>query len=215
MAKTRAIFVVGTGTEVGKTWLSAFLVYYLQADYWKPVQSGKPYDSDYIRDYLHSKAQIYPSRYILPEPISPHLAAQNANIEIEIAELHTQLQHFLAHSCSEFLIIESAGGLCTPLNSWQTNIDLAYALQIPCLLVSSAYLGCLNHSIASALILHSANIPCLGWVLNGYDNDPYSSYVADLVNFCKLPIFYQIRGNSAISDYPEAPKQLRKMLKNK
>lgn len=213
----KAVFILGTGTAVGKTWFSAFLVRHLQADYWKPVQVGSPHDSEYVQNYLAPRARIHSTSYVFPEPISPHLAARRTGCAIEITKLKAQLDLILTNSHAEFLVIESAGGICSPLSSTQTNVDLACMLKVPTILVSRAYLGCLSHAIASYRVLYPAlcasNTNFLGWVLNGYDSEPYAEYIPDLLRHSQpSSVFYQIRHASAIYDYPQASSQLRASL---
>src|SRR5215217_1449482 len=113
-------FVTGIGTGIGKTVISAILTEKLQADYWKPIQSG---DLD-ISDSLHikhlisnPKTVIHPERYRLGQPLSPHLSARLDGIEITTASI--QLPEHDNH-----LIIEGAGGLMVPLNDTELIIDL-------------------------------------------------------------------------------------------
>lgn len=213
----KTILIIGTNTNVGKTWFSAFLTYHLKADYWKPIQTGSPHDSQYIQTYLQASCQIHPSTYTFAEPISPHLASKNAKQYIEIPKIQQQLKQIIESSQAEFLIIESAGGICTPLNPQHTNLDLSYSLKCPTLLISNAYLGCLNHAIASHKLLtqslNNANTKFLGWVLNGYDEYPYNNYIQDLINYSQSPLFFQIQSKAnIIHDHPNATKQLQEII---
>lgn len=82
---TQTIFVTGIGTGVGETIVSAILTEALQADYWKPVQTGykNGTDSEWIKSVLsNNQSTIYPEAYKLKLPASPHIAAQNEGIEI-------------------------------------------------------------------------------------------------------------------------------------
>ena len=77
-------FITGIGTNVGKTIVSAILTEALQADYWKPIQSGtiEGKDSETIRDLIsNSKTYIHPESYLLKQPLSPHFAAKIDDIE--------------------------------------------------------------------------------------------------------------------------------------
>ena len=84
-------FITGIGTNVGKTIFSAILTESLQADYWKPIQSGtnEGKDSDTIRDLIsNSKTIIYPESYLLKQPLSPHFAAKLEQIEIALNKIN-------------------------------------------------------------------------------------------------------------------------------
>ena len=83
-------FVTGIGTNVGKTVVSAILTEALQADYWKPIQSGtiEGKDSDTVRSLIsNTKTFIHLEAYLLKEPLSPHLAAKLENVEIDFNKI--------------------------------------------------------------------------------------------------------------------------------
>jgi dethiobiotin synthetase len=83
-------FITGIGTNVGKTIVSAILTEALQADYWKPIQSGtiEGKDSETIRDLIsNSKTNIHPESYLLKQPLSPHFAAKIDDIKIELDKI--------------------------------------------------------------------------------------------------------------------------------
>ena len=72
-------FITGISTEVGKTLTSAIVVEALQADYWKPIQSGDKHASDAmkVKELIsNSKTHFFPSSYEFEYPASPHLSAQ-------------------------------------------------------------------------------------------------------------------------------------------
>jgi dethiobiotin synthetase len=74
----KPIFITGTGTDVGKTFISAIVTEALHADYWKPVQAGfsDGTDSLFIQEMIsNNKTKIHPELYRLKMPASPHLAA--------------------------------------------------------------------------------------------------------------------------------------------
>ena len=157
------LFITGIGTNVGKTVASAVLTEALQADYWKPIQSGfvEGKDSDTIQALIsNSKTVIHPETYLLKEPLSPHFAAKLDGIEIELDKI--QLPSTDIH-----LIIEGAGGLLVPINQSQYVIDIAKKLDCEIVLVISSYLGCINHSLLSMDYLKRNNFKIYAFVFNG------------------------------------------------
>ena len=138
----RKVFVSGIGTEVGKTIASSVLVEALQADYWKPVQSGDLHntDSHKIARLSANHGHIYKETYALKIPASPHYSAREEDVQIE-------LDNFQLPDTSNYLIVEGAGGLMVPLNDSETIMDLMVKLNLPVVLVSSAYLGSINHTL--------------------------------------------------------------------
>ncbi len=131
--------VAGCGTDVGKTLVSAMLVSALQADYWKPIQSGAPSDVDMIRSYV-PKCCIHKPLYSLKAPVSPHHAARLENIELKLDKV-------LRPQTKNTLVIEMAGGVLVPLNQKYLGIDFFMRFNARWIVVSRHYLGSINHTL--------------------------------------------------------------------
>ena len=87
MNKTKGFFVTAIGTDSGKTLVSAILTEALQADYWKPIQAGRPTDSDEVKRLLtNTKSIVLRERYLLETPASPHAAAKLEDVQINIED---------------------------------------------------------------------------------------------------------------------------------
>ncbi|MEM9821534.1 MAG: dethiobiotin synthase [Bacteroidota bacterium] len=155
-------FMTGIGTEVGKTVVSAILVEALKADYWKPVQCGDLDFSDSMKigDWVTHSATIHPERYRLKLPMSPHAAAEQEQVQI-------QLSDFQLPQTKGPLIVEGAGGLMVPLNDQDLMLDLIAHLKIPAIVVSRHYLGSINHTLLSIKVLQQAGIPIEGIIFSG------------------------------------------------
>jgi dethiobiotin synthetase len=127
----KPLFITGIGTGVGKTYVSAHLVETLEADYWKPVQSGDldATDTMKVRSMVQNQVSVFHSEaYRLTQPFSPHKSAELDGIVIDPAKIilpQTQNQ----------LIVEGAGGLMVPLNNHFLMIDLIAQLQAEVVLV--------------------------------------------------------------------------------
>jgi dethiobiotin synthetase len=156
----KRIVVIGTGTGVGKTWLSTELLRVLRAQGrraigLKPVESGVdpalPTDADNLARFSSRPPTEAPYRFA--EPISPHLAARRSRVRIELASLLTYVQANESSSGAEVLevsIIETAGGLFSPLAPGLTNWDFARALEpARWLLVAPDSLGVLHDLTAT------------------------------------------------------------------
>lgn len=160
-------FVSGIGTDVGKTIVSAVLAEALQADYWKPIQTGELNNSDAlkVRNLISNIiSKIHPERYRLSLPISPNLAAENDGVRIELPD-------FSLPDTNNSLIIEGAGGLMVPINKKELIIDLIKFLDAEVILVSKNYLGSINHTLLSVEALKSRYIPIKGIIFNGVPNE--------------------------------------------
>lgn len=158
-------FVSGISTEVGKTVCSALLVKALEADYWKPVQSGDLHHTDSMKVASWNGLELpnprfHPETHRLTEPMSPHASAA-------IDGIHIQLSDFQLPQTEAPLIVEGAGGLMVPLNEEDTILDLMAQLQLPVVLVSRNYLGSINHTLLSIAQLKQRQIPIAGLVFNG------------------------------------------------
>jgi dethiobiotin synthetase len=170
----KIFFVSGIGTDVGKTVASAVLCKALKAAYWKPIQSGAKTDSDSntLRNLCGEGLQIFPARYLLQEPLSPHTAAR---IDGEIIDTsHLALPNFHGN-----LIIEGAGGLMVPLNRKVLLSDWIQEQEFPVILVSRHYLGSLNHTMLSIELLQAKGIEITGVLFVGKDNDNNESLMCE------------------------------------
>jgi dethiobiotin synthetase len=160
----RKIFVTGIGTDVGKTVISAILVEALQADYWKPVQTGTYYgtDSDKIKKYIsNTTSKIHPEVYCLKHYMSPHAAAEMEGVSIELDKI-------VPPQTSNTLVIEGAGGLMVPLNhKKELMIDLIDRLDAEAVVVIQNYMGSINHSLLTLEVLKQRNMKIAGVIFNG------------------------------------------------
>lgn len=157
------LIVGGTDTDVGKTVVSALLVQGLGARYWKPVQSGLAEGSD--SQWVQAMLSLPPERllkesYRLQAPVSPHWAAEQDQVVIDPHRLGLP-------SGDGPLVVETAGGVMTPLGRDWLQIDQIRRWGLPLVLVARSGLGTLNHTLLSLEALRHRSIPVLGLVLNG------------------------------------------------
>lgn len=155
-------FVTGIDTDSGKTLVSAILCEALGYDYWKPIQSGMPRDSETIKS-LSSKTIIHPEAYLLKTPASPHASAKLDNVKIELEKIQLP-------NSSNGIIIEGAGGCLVPLNDQDFVIDLAGKFNAEIILVADLYLGSINHTLLTAHLLNERKYTVKGIVFNGRSN---------------------------------------------
>lgn len=155
--------MTGIGTDVGKTVASAIICEALQADYWKPVQTGSYFstDSDKLKKIIkNERTKIHPESYVLRQYMSPHAAAELEGKHISLDTIHVP-------ETDNVLVIEGAGGIMVPLNDREFIVDLIIKCQAEVVLVIQNYLGSINHSILSIDALKFRNIPVMGIVFNG------------------------------------------------
>nr|WP_068889303.1 dethiobiotin synthase [Pedobacter panaciterrae] len=166
-------FVTGIGTGIGKTIISSILTEKLQADYWKPIQSGdlEISDSLFVGNLVsNSKTVIHPERYRLGQPLSPHLSAKIDGVHITIDSIKKPLTN-------NSLVIEGAGGLMVPLNDKELICDLIKSLEAKVIVVSQNYLGSINHTLLTLEVLKSNKITVEGLIFNGPANLETENYI--------------------------------------
>ena len=190
-----SLFITATGTNVGKTMVSALLMAKYgnikKLNYWKPVQTGMDIDALKVASLSgHDPGKFVETVYHLGLPASPHYAASVENVQIETEKIQEKF-----NSTGGNLIVEGAGGLYVPLNDNDFMIDLVRMLDIPALLVVPSVLGTINHSILSIKALQSYGIALAGFFVYGPDNSLRESNImavenftgADCLGFCEVP----------------------------
>lgn len=158
----RGLFVTGTDTGVGKTVLSAALMLrYPEAYYWKPIQTGPDDDTAEVRRL--SGGHVIDAGIRLPDPVSPHLAAQRSEITIDLDPLVSQVR-------TTPVIVEGAGGVLVPVNDSQTMADLMVLLGLPVVVAARATLGTINHTLLTIEALRARALRVAGVVMIGDAN---------------------------------------------
>ena len=177
----RGIFITGTDTGVGKTVVACALVRAFRAEglrvgVMKPVASGSQRTPQGLRNddalaLMQAAGTTRPygdvNPYCFEPPISPHIAAKEAGIEVNLGTI-VQAYDPLARS-ADWVIVEGAGGWFAPVNETQSMADLARALSIPVLMVVGLRLGCLNHARLTRLAIGTRGIRFAGWIASGVD----------------------------------------------
>lgn len=146
--KAQKYFITGISTEVGKTVASAIVTEALEADYWKPVQSGdlEYSDTHKVQDLIsNQKSVFHQNSYALQTPMSPHASAEIDGITIDLTKI-------IVPDTQNNLVIEGAGGLLVPLNDSDTILDLIKP-DYKVIVVSRHYLGSINHTLLTLNLL--------------------------------------------------------------
>lgn len=190
-------FVTGTDTGCGKTYITCNIVRHIQNEGFtvralKPVASGceaftpLPHMSiEYIKKYSHNglvnedvtniiKNDLTEANYadicgwLFREPIAPHIAAGDENVQLSADEIASFCQNPDLEKF-DYILIEGAGGLMVPLNFTETWLDLLKQLKIAVILVVGMRLGCINHALLTINALKTANVSVAGWIANSID----------------------------------------------
>ena len=181
----RGVFVTGTGTDVGKTWVAAGLTAALRhrgvkAVYFKPVQSGCPEaggrliptDADFARTLAGLTEPLEVLTPITLElPLAPGVAAAQAGVEVDLGRIADGLEDLAGRY--EFLVVEGAGGLYVPLAGTHFLVlDLIRWLNLPLAVVAQSGLGTINHTVLTVKAAQAAGVVVAGVILNRYPEKP-------------------------------------------
>ncbi len=180
-----SVIIAGIHTNIGKTICSAVICQALGYDYWKPVQAGDLENSDSIfieRVVSNPLCHIHPEAYRLSTPASPHYAAEVDGITIVKANIHLP-------QSENSIVVETAGGIMSPLAYNYLNINLMEQLSLPVILVSNNYLGSINHTLLSIAALKQRNIFLKGIVFSGDNNPSTESFIRQ---YSDIPILFSI-----------------------
>jgi dethiobiotin synthetase len=166
----KALFVAGTGTDLGKTHVACALLRAARArgatvDAFKPVVSGfdpdAPETSDPARlavalERPNDWARVSSRRY--RPPLAPNLAARLEGDTLLMSELVADCRTWLESREVDLAIIEGAGGVMSPMTDDATNLDLMVALDLPVLLVAGSYLGTASHLLTALEVLRARGL---------------------------------------------------------
>ena len=181
----KALFITGTGTDIGKTYVTGLIVKKLRdaglnAGYYKAALSGaepdangtlQPGDAIYVNRVANigEKTENLVS-YVYKEAVSPHLAAKINDQPIDFAKVTADFKRALAKY--DYLTMEGSGGIICPLR-WdnQQHVildDLVKKLDLGVLIIADAGLGTINAAVLTIEHLKSCNIPIKGIIFNNY-----------------------------------------------
>ncbi|MCK0188755.1 dethiobiotin synthase [Arenibacter sp. F20364] len=184
----KQFFVTGISTDVGKTIASAVMVEALQADYWKPVQTGDDSDSETISELIsNTKTVIHKSSYSLKAPVSPHAAAALEGVYIDHNKIHEP-------KTENHMVIEGAGGVLVPLNDSDTILDIIMPTY-HVIVVVKHYLGSINHSLLTIkwLLLKGYDVAIL---FNGEPNEASEDIITKIT---KVPVLGRIGQEASLT----------------
>ena len=180
---TRAIFVTGTDTGVGKTIVAATLARLLRmkgisVGVMKPVTSGCHEESGLlVSDDARLLCQAAGTKlcddvapYRLREAIAPADAARLDGVRIDFSHIKSAFERLAA--AYNYVIVEGAGGLMVPLCGGLLVADLAIELELPLLVVARPGLGTINHTVLTCYAARQLGLQVAGVIINGMPESP-------------------------------------------
>ncbi|MBQ9275403.1 MAG: dethiobiotin synthase [Succinivibrio sp.] len=189
----KAVFITGTGTDIGKTYVSAYILKSLtakglKAAYYKPALSGaqslEHSDAGFVINAAGLRQELKSAvGYWFKEPLSPHLAAQHENVTPSLEHIRDGFERLALDF--DYVLVEGAGGIYTPLycpscptktvedaRAHKRSIVLysavAQELKLPVLVVADAGLGTINHTVLTTDRLKALELDCKGVILNNF-----------------------------------------------
>lgn len=186
----KAIAIAGIHTNIGKTIASAVIAEAIGADYWKPVQAGKDErDAELLKKLLtNGQDRVYNEAVVLSQPLSPHTAAEIDNVEVDYKK-------FAWPKTDKMLLVETAGGLLSPMSADATMADFIAYYNLPVILVSLNYLGSINHTLLTIEVLRSRGITVKGLIMNGLENESSENFItaySDMPIIARIPYINDI-----------------------
>ena len=196
------IFITGTDTDIGKTFITGLLADFflgkgLKVEVQKWASTGRAeYSDDISFIYGLMKREGVPSAnsaaspYCFSFPASPHFAAELDGRFIEKRRL-AETTGFLAGQC-DILLIEGAGGIMVPLARGLLTINLIKEFDLPVIVTARSGLGTLNHTLLTLEAIKIRNMRVLCVILNNQIHEDQSivyDNLRTLREFSDVPIF--------------------------
>lgn len=205
---TSKIFITGTDTGVGKTYIAVGLLKTLKQKGLttfaiKPIASGCNINEDGMLHnedalLLRNSATIkkeyqFINPFPLYDPIAPSIAAEKQKIVLNADFIVKKINSLIDYTV-DMNVIEGVGGWCVPLNDAELMSDVIKTLNIPVLLVVGIRLGCLNHAILSMKAMQQDGVTVLGWIANCIDPNmlEIDENICTLQNYLNIPCLGKI-----------------------
>lgn len=198
---SKGLFITGTGTDVGKTYVTASLVKALReggidCGYYKAAISGADNIKTSDAGYVNNAAQINQQEdtlvsYIYKTAVSPHLAA---NMEGNLVCLE-KVKSDYTKVCDkyDYIAVEGSGGIVCPLRHDESQTimltDIVKLLDIPVLIIADSGLGTINATVLTIEYLKKEHIPICGVILNRFDGSQMqldNKYMIELLTGIKV-----------------------------
>jgi len=186
---SKNLFITATGTDIGKTYVSALIVKKMREEgyncgYFKPVLSGVVEQDCKLKEsdcnYVVNTAKIPTTAddcvaYWWKEAVSPHLAAKRAGENIDINKIKSMFES--KNQQYDYLLTEGAGGITCPLKlenggKYLLN-DLISELGTPIIIVADGGLGTINSTLLTVEYAKAHNIKIKGIILNNFEPDNF------------------------------------------
>jgi len=180
----KSLFIVGTDTDVGKTYITAGLAITLRKrgidiGVMKPFAAGvaqkKGYKSEDIEILSHAAQTNDPENLVNPQffpiPASPYTAWKKLKIKPKIPMILSSFKKL--SNIHEMMLVEGMGGILTPILKDYYITNLIRDMRIPTIIVTRSKVGTVNHTLMTVKMCEKYKIPIKGIIINNFDDDGY------------------------------------------
>lgn len=214
----QGVFITGTGTDVGKTYITGQIVKVLHdaklsVGYFKPALSGAPCiegklipeDAMYVKKIANLNMQDILVSHIYKHPYSPHLSARLEKQVFSIQKVKSDIQAFQQEH--DLIITEGCGGIICPLWLEKEQIflhDIIKLLQYPLIIVTESGLGAINQTLLTIEFAKTHLLPIIGVIMNRFDhNNPIHKDNKDVIEHTThIPVLSCV-SNEGYLDQPD------------
>ena len=209
----KSLFITGTDTDVGKTYITAGLAITLRkmsidVGVMKPFAAGvaqkKGYKSEDV-EILSKSAQTHdPENLVNPQffpiPASPYTAWKKLKIKPKIPLVLSSFKKLT--NIHEMLLVEGMGGILTPILKDYYVTNLIKDMKIPTIIVTRSKVGTVNHTLMTVKMCEKYKIPIKGIIINNFDDDgyPINQLKKDLEDLTKVKVLGSIPFINDMSD---------------
>lgn len=206
----QGLFVVGSDTEVGKTYVASLIVKSLLANttsigVYKPVASGCSFrngklwspDTQQLWEAAGRPRQL---RDVTPQffaaPVAPHVAARLEEKAVDASLLRSGLEVWADYPA---VVVEGVGGLLSPISDSDLVADLAVEFAYPLVIVVPNTLGAINQTLLTLVAAEKYHLPVAGVILNeplAYPDDSSRSNASEIRNRIGVPLLAHVRHNA-------------------
>ena len=208
-----SIFITGTDTDVGKTYVVAGLAITLRkmcidVGVMKPFAAGTAQKTGFKSEdvkILANAAQVNDSEMLLnpqffPIAASPYTALKNLKIKPNIKLILTRFKKL--SKLHSMILVEGMGGIMTPILQDYFVTNLIKDMKLPTIIVTRTKIGTVNHTVMTCMMCEKYKIPVKGIIINNFDTNGYNvkELKRDLENLTNMPILGTIPFIDDMSD---------------
>ncbi|MDH5430411.1 MAG: dethiobiotin synthase [Nitrosopumilus sp.] len=226
----KSLFITGTDTDVGKTYITAGLAVSFQkmgvdVGVMKPFAAGsaqkKGYKSEDVEILLRAANALDPENLVNPQffpiPASPFTAWKNLKTKPKIPLIISSFKKL--SKLHDMILVEGIGGIMTPILKEYYVTNLIKDMKIPTVIVTRSKVGTINHTIMTVKMCEKYKIPIKGIIINNFDSGyPVNELTRDLKSLTQVPVlgsipFINDMSNASLSKIFQKNLDLKLLLK--